>query len=214
MQDLIRAQPDGATVVDLGAGRRCVYYHALRPELELIAVDIDAGELALNAHATRTVVADVSRDLPLHDRSVDLLISRAALEHVPDVRAAVRHMARVLKPGAPTLHFVPARYGLAGIAARLLPFDPLVGLLHKVMPWTIGQVEFDVHYDQAWPQAMERTFREAGFRNVTVEVSWAQPGYFEAVYPLFLLHAAYEAVVRRLDLRRLAAYMVVRAAAP
>ena len=187
-----------------------MFHHALRPELELIVVDIDAHELALNEYATHKVVADVSRELPLRDRSVDLLVSRAVLEHVEDVAAAARHMARVLKPGARTVHLVPARYSLFGIAARLLPFRPLSWLVHTVMPWTNDQVGFDVHYDRGWPAAMDRTFREAGFREVKVDVTWAQPGYFEAVYPLFLGQALYEAVVRRLNVRLLAAYMVVR----
>ncbi len=211
VHELIRGQPDGAMIVDVGGGRRCVYHSALRPAIELVAVDLDAHELALNAHASRTLVADVSRDLPLADGSADLVVSRAVLEHVPDVRAAARQMARVSKPGARTMHFVPGRFSLFGIAARLLPFRPLRAVLHKVMPWTVGQVEFDVHYDQGWPIALEQAFRDAGFRDVSVEVTWAQPGYFEACYPLFLAHALYEVMVRRLKLRRLAAYMVISA---
>jgi SAM-dependent methyltransferase len=207
----IAGLPDGAKIVDLGGGRRCVYHHALRPELDLIAVDVSAEELALNPHATQTVVADVSHDLPLPPASVDLLLSRAVLEHVPDVRAAARHMARALKPGSQTMHLLPGRYSLFGMAARVLPFKPLLMVLHRVMPKTIDQVEFDVFYDQGWPDAIEQAFTEAGFRDVTVEVTWAQPGYFEAIYPLFLLHALYERVLRTLGLRRMAAYMVVSA---
>jgi hypothetical protein len=68
-----------------------------------------------------------------------------------------------------------------------------------------------VHYDHCHPAGLEQAFRAAGFRNVEVAVTWAQPGYFEEIYPAFLIHALYETVVRRLRLRRLAAYMVVRA---
>lgn len=211
VQERIRALPDGATVVDLGGGRRCVYHHALRPEIELVAVDISAEELALNQHADRTVVADVSVDLPLADRSVDLLVSRAVLEHVPDVAAAARQMARVVKPGGETLHLVPCRNSLFALAVRVLPFRPLLRALHTVLPATVDQVEFEVHYDRGWPAAMETVFRDAGFHDVRVEVTWAQPGYFEAFYPVFLLHALYESVARRFGVRRLAAYMVVGA---
>jgi hypothetical protein len=42
-------------------------------------------------------------------------------------------------------------------------------------------------------------------------VTWEQPGYFGAIYPLFLLHAGYEIVTRHLRIRRLAACTVVRA---
>jgi ubiquinone/menaquinone biosynthesis C-methylase UbiE len=210
-QRRIRALPDGSTIVDVGGGRRCVYHHALRPELELVAVDISGEELALNPHAQRTVVADVSHELPLPDGSVDLLLSRAVLEHVPDVAAAAANMARVLKPGGTTLHLLPGRYSLFGMAARALPFKPLLWLLHKVVPATVDQVEFDVYYDKGHPAALEQVFRSVGFQDVEVEVTWAQPGYFEAVYPLFLLHAGYEWIVRHLHARRLAAYMVVLA---
>ncbi len=210
---LIRALPDAATVLDLGGGRRCVYAGSVEPpgRLRLVAIDIAPEELALNQDVSETRVADVTSGLPVPTASVDLVLSRALLEHVADVPASIRHMARVLKPGSVALHIVPCRYSLFGVAARLLPFGPLVRLLHAVMPWARDQVGFPVHYDQCCPQALEREFRAAGFSDVQLWITWAQPGYFEAAYPLFLLHAVYEWIVRQLRLRRLAAYAVVRA---
>jgi SAM-dependent methyltransferase len=210
---LIRGLPDGAIVLDLGGGRRCIYAQAARPpgRVRLVAVDISPAELALNREVAETCTADVAAGLPMPDASADLILSRALLEHVDGVPAAVRHMARVLRPGGVALHLVPGRYSLFGTAARMLPFGPLLTLTHRVMPWTRGQVEFPVRYDSCYPQALEREFRAAGFSRVETWITWAQPGYFEAVYPLFLLHAAYEQLVRRLRLRRVAAYTVVRA---
>jgi SAM-dependent methyltransferase len=210
---LIRALPDGATVLDLGGGRRCVYAGSVQPpgRVKLVAVDISATELALNGDVAETRAADVAAGLPMPGGSVDLILSRALLEHVQGVPEAIRHMARVLKPGGVALHLVPCRYSLFGMAARLLPFGPLVRLVHLVMPWTRGFVEFPVHYDHCYPQALEREFRAAGFPRVELWITWAQPGYFEAAYPVFLLHALYEWAVRHLRLRNLAAYTVVRA---
>jgi SAM-dependent methyltransferase len=211
--EIIQALPDGATVLDLGGGRRCVYAGSVRPpgRVNLVAVDISADELASNSDVSDKRVADVAAGLPLPDGSVDLILSRALLEHVHGVPAAIGHMARVLKPGGVALHLVPCRYSLFGLAARVLPFGPLVRLVHVVMPWTRGNVEFPVVYDHCYPQALEREFSAAGFSRVQTWVTWAQPGYFEAAYPAFLLHAIYEWTVRRLRLRRLAAYVVVRA---
>lgn len=210
---LICALPDGATVLDLGGGRRCLYANSVQPpgRLNLVAVDVSPEELALNRDVSETLVADVAAGLPLPTASVDLILSRALLEHVVGVPASIRHMARVLKPGSVALHLVPCRYSLFGTAARVLPFGPLVRLLHLVMPWTHGHVGFPVHYDHCYPQALEREFRAAGFSQVQLWVTWAQSGYFEIAYPLFLLHAAYEWTVRHLGLQRLAAYTVVRA---
>ena len=210
---LLRGLPDDATVLDLGGGRRFVYYGAVDPQgrLDVVAVDISTDELALNPHATRTLVADVAAGLPVPDASADLILSRALLEHVDGVPAAIGHMARALKPGGVALHMVPCRYSLFGMAARLLPFGLLLRLTHAVIPHTRGHVEFPVVYDHCWPQALEAEFSRAGFREVRCEITWACPGYFEAVLPLFLLHAAWEWTVRYLRIRRLAAYTVIRA---
>jgi SAM-dependent methyltransferase len=193
---LIRALPDGATVLDLGGGRRCVYASAVEPpgRVRLIAVDISSEELALNEDAAEKYTADVAAGLPLPTSSVDLILSRALLEHVADVPASVRHMARVLKPGGVALHFVP-----------------LVRLVHAIMPWTRDQVGFPIYYDSCYPTGLEREFLGSGFSEVETWITWAQPGYFEAIYPLFLLYALYEWITRNLRLRTLAAYTVVRA---
>jgi SAM-dependent methyltransferase len=210
---LLRALPDGATVLDLGGGQRFVYRGSVQPpgRLRVVAVDVSPDELALNQHVTQTQVADVAAELPFPDASADLILSRALLEHVNGVPAAIGHMGRVLKPGGTALHLVPCRYSLFGIASRLLPFGPLLALTHAVMPDTKDQIEFPVVYDNCWPQAMEREFRKAGFRDVAIEITWACPGYFEAVFPLFVLHAAWALSMQRLRARRMAAYMVVRA---
>lgn len=210
---LLRSLPDGAVVLDLGGGRRFVYHGSIQPagRLRLIAVDISPDELALNTEVTETCTADVSAGLPLPDASADLILSRALLEHVNGVPSAITHMARVLKPGGVALHMVPCRYSLFGMAARFLPFGRLLRLTHAVMPDTRGSVEFPVVYDHCWPQALESEFQSAGFREVRCEITWACPGYFESVFPLFVLHAIWEWVLRSLRIRRMAAYTVVRA---
>lgn len=211
--DLISGLDDGKTVLDLGGGRRCIYAHAVVPagRVQLVAVDISAAELDANVDVSEVIVADIAKSIPVPSNSVDLVLSRALLEHVDGVQAAVNEMARVLKPGAVALHFVPCRYSLSGTAARILPFERLLKLTHAFLPGTRGQVEFPVKYDRCWPKALEAAFRSAGFSMVETEVTWAQPGYFEAVYPLFLIQALYEKVVRNLNLRNLASYTMVRA---
>lgn len=211
--DLLRGLPDGALVLDLGGGRRFVYHRAVDPpgRLDVVAVDISPEELALNTHVTRTLTADVAAGLPLPDSSADLILSRALLEHVNGVPAAIENMARVLKPGGVALHIIPCRYSLFGMAAQLLPFGLLLRLTHAVMPETRGHVEFPVVYDHCWPNALEEEFRRAGFREVWCENTWACPGYFEAVFPLFLFHAVWECTARKLRIRRLSAYALIRA---
>lgn len=211
---LIQALPDGAEVLDLGGGRSCIYAKEVEPpgRVRLIAVDISAEELALNTDVAETCVADVAHDLPMPDASADLILSRALLEHVEGVPEAIGQMARVLRPGGTALHLVPCRYSLFGTAARLLPFGPLLRLTFRLAPWFRQYAfGFPVHYDNCFPQALEREFIKAGFSRVELQISWSCDSFFLGIYPLYVLHALYEQVVRRLDAQRLAAYVVVKA---
>jgi 2-polyprenyl-6-hydroxyphenyl methylase/3-demethylubiquinone-9 3-methyltransferase len=211
VNDSVRALPDGATFVDVGAGRRCNYAAARDRNIRLVAVDISPEELAHNTDADETVVADVSKGLPFADGEVDLLVSFTLLEHVDGVDAAIRHIARVVRPCGRTIHMMPGRYALFAVAARLLPFGPLLRLLHFVIPESAGTVEFEVYYDDTEPVAIERLFTEAGFRNVTIEWTAAQASYFKALTPAYLLVALYASLVRTFGASRLAAYVIVSA---
>jgi ubiquinone/menaquinone biosynthesis C-methylase UbiE len=64
---LIRSLPDGAIVLDLGGGRRCVYASAVEPagRVRLVAIDVSPEELAMNEDAVETYVADVAAGLPV-----------------------------------------------------------------------------------------------------------------------------------------------------
>jgi SAM-dependent methyltransferase len=213
VREALQEVPDEGTFVDVGGGRSCVYSAAVPRErgVKLVSVDVSPEALALNSVADETRVADISRGLPFADAEVDLLVSRVVLEHVDGVPAAIAHMHRVLKPGGRTIHFVPGRFALFALAAKLLPFAPLLRLLHFAIPASAGVVEFDVHYDQTDPVALKRLFERAGFRDVRVRWTAAQADYFKVVFPAFVLVAAYQTLVRALGLRRLAAYAIVDA---
>jgi ubiquinone/menaquinone biosynthesis C-methylase UbiE len=209
----LRALPDGGIVADVGGGRSCSFAGSLPPEhaLTIVAVDESADELAANRTVARTMVADVSRDIPFADGEVDLLVSRTLLEHVPDVQGAATAMARVLKPGAQTIHLLPCRYALFAIAARIMPFGLAKRLLHFAIPESKGIVEFEVVYDRGHPRALEQVFTAAGFREVTVECTWDQAGYFHSLFPLFLLVLLYQRLAALCRVRVLASYAIVRA---
>jgi SAM-dependent methyltransferase len=148
--------PPSAVVVDIGGGRQCAYSHAVPQDsaIRLVAVDISPEEVAASQDVTDRRVADVAEGLPFGDAEADLIVSRYCLEHVDGVPRAAQHMLRVLKPGGKAIHFMPCRYSTVGVAARVLPFGPLLKLLHFVDPDTVGKVEFDVHYDHCYPKAM------------------------------------------------------------
>jgi SAM-dependent methyltransferase/uncharacterized protein YbaR (Trm112 family) len=85
LAELLAASPPDATILDLGGGDRC-----------------HDDPRVLNFEYMRYENADFYGDglhLPIADNAVDLILSQAVLEHVPDPQRAVDEMHRVLRPG-------------------------------------------------------------------------------------------------------------------
>ncbi|MFI8460206.1 class I SAM-dependent methyltransferase [Kitasatospora sp. NPDC085464] len=92
----------GATVLELGAGPGAVTRRlraALPAGTALIAADIDGELLAHAAGPDVTLLVADGADLPLPDASVDFVLLRYVLQHVPDPAAVLAEARRVLKPG-------------------------------------------------------------------------------------------------------------------
>jgi len=105
---------DGARVVDVGCGDGRHVAEAARRGARAVGVDYDADELArarARGQGLRIdfVVADAAR-LPFRDAAFDAAICTETLEHLPDDRAAMRELARVLRDDAPLLGAVPSHF--------------------------------------------------------------------------------------------------------
>ena len=203
-------------VVDVGGGRSCLFADR-RPagaEMRIVAVDVSAEELALNRDADETIVADASEGLPFADESVDLIVSRVTLEHLPDVGSFVRDTARVLTPGGWCVHLFAGRKAPYALANRSLPPAVASRLIHLLVPGSEGVLGFRAYYDKCSPGGVERLLRESGFENVGVEVGYEQAFYFDFFLPLYVVAALYDAAVRRLGLRELGSLILVSAQKP
>jgi SAM-dependent methyltransferase len=96
-------------LLDLGCGT--VPLHGLYAPLVAGSTCVD---WAASPHATNhiDIVADLSQPLPLADGAFDTVILSDVLEHVPEPRALLAEIARVLRPGGHLLLNVPFLYGL------------------------------------------------------------------------------------------------------
>lgn len=98
--------PRDLTVLDLGTGTGSLLPFLGKYVDRLIAVDLSPGMLARARERIRTegpesvtlLRADTVR-LPLPDASVDGVVANMILHHLPHPEAALREMARVLRPG-------------------------------------------------------------------------------------------------------------------
>jgi 2-polyprenyl-6-hydroxyphenyl methylase / 3-demethylubiquinone-9 3-methyltransferase len=89
----------GAVLVDMGCGGGLLAPHVARLGYRLAGVDLTRSALLKAAeHGVAAVQGDATA-LPLADGCADVVCAGEILEHVTDLRAAVREACRVLRPG-------------------------------------------------------------------------------------------------------------------
>ena len=123
-------------VIELGAGSGVSFAYYPAAVTELVAVEPEAHlramaqEAAAEAPVPVRVVEGVADDLPAEDASMDAGVVTAVLCSVPDPAAALRELARVIRPGGELRFFehVAARSPrLARRAARARRDDLAAG---------------------------------------------------------------------------------------
>jgi ubiquinone/menaquinone biosynthesis C-methylase UbiE len=209
------AQPD-QVIVDLGAGMHCHFAALLEPDnrSRIIGVDISAEVMASNEDLDEKVVANAEKGLPLPDAEADLVVSMLLLEHLTRVQPVAREIHRVVKPGGYTIHIFPSKNAPFALLNRYLPQSLTRKLLRSLIPGSEGLQGFPAYYDDCSPSEMERLFARSGFTVVRTKWSSYQSDYYGFFLPLYLLSLAYDLIVQRLNIRHLAATVLIVAQKP
>ena len=120
VSDFARSLPVGTRVLDAGAGE-CRYARDFS-HCRYVAVDLAVGDSDWD-YSRLDGVADLAR-LPFRDGSFGAAINIVVLEHVPEPRAVLAELSRVLAPGARLLLAAPPGMGCPPSSPRLLPLYP------------------------------------------------------------------------------------------
>ena len=160
----------GEVVLDPGCGTgwQAAGLRRAAPGATVVGVDLSAGMLdrARAAGAGPLLQADAAR-LPLAAGSVDLVVTRGVLHHLPDVVAALADWRRVLRPGGAVVVVsepTPAveRHG-AVLVRGLLPV-----LRRPLTPvedfWELASMAANLHVFT--PDRLAAQAREAGYTDI------------------------------------------------
>jgi ubiquinone/menaquinone biosynthesis C-methylase UbiE len=198
-------------IVDVGAGRQCLFAPLLEPDKRsrIIGVDISPEAMEANDNLDERLVANAQERVPLQNGEADLVISMSTLEHFTDVRSVAREMHRVLKPGGHTIHVFPSRNAPFSLLNRFLPRSLTRRLLRALIPGSEGIQGFPAYYDHCSASEMEHLLTRSGFIVIRTEWSSYQSDYYAFFIPAYLLSLTYDLVVRALRIRQLAATVVI-----
>ena len=139
----------GARVVDIGAGD--APYRDFFRHVEYVTVD---WEHSVHAGARASDIIASADSLPMADESVDAVVMTEVLEHISVPSAALREVARILRPGGEIVLTVP-------------------------FVWILHEVPYD--YFRYTPSALTMLLEEAGFDQVVVT---ARGDYFSTLAQL------------------------------
>lgn len=200
-------RPENAVVLDVGGGRTWQFgdtYHP-KPGFRLIGVDISGDELALNPHLDQAIESDICRSLGLGGQQVDLILSRATVEHLHDTGAFLRNAHAALRPGGRMIVLFAGKWAGSTILNRLIPEALAVKLLHLLVPNSKGYQGFEAFYDNCGYGAFSRSAEESGFAIAEYYPNYYNSSYYQFFFPLHCLSIVHDLIRQLLSFKSLSA---------
>src|SRR5690349_6611820 len=97
--ELVERYGAGKDVLEVGCGTGLILGRTARFARRAAGIDLSGGMLARAAERGLSVAQASATELPIATASVDVAYSFKVLAHIPDIAAALREMARVVRPG-------------------------------------------------------------------------------------------------------------------
>ncbi|NLY75918.1 MAG: class I SAM-dependent methyltransferase [Firmicutes bacterium] len=200
-------------VADIGGGKKCTFakYRDRSLNTKIITVDISKEEMEYNRDTDQKIVANVVDGLPFENEAIDMLVSRSVLEHLTDVEAFVRNARKALKKGGLFISVFPSKFALFSLINQMFSSKYSKRLSHFFFPEKKGECGFPAFYKKCYYTAIKSCLERNGFEILEIRVSYFQSPYFGFFAPFFLMSLCYEMIIRTLNIKNLAAYLMVTA---
>jgi SAM-dependent methyltransferase len=200
---------EGATVLDVGSGRRpTLPPHYRPPACTYVGLDVSAEEL----HAAEPdaydeiVVASITDRVRELDSRFDLILSWQVLEHVESMEAALDTMHAYLKPGGRMVGLLSGTFAAHSLLGRVVPHRVASRLMERLLSMD-PEGKFPTHYNCCHASALDGLL-----------TSWSEHGviarykggtYFKFWRPLERAYLSYENWAERSGRRNLATHYVI-----
>lgn len=159
----------GDRVLEVGCGRGHLTGRLADRGIDVIG--IDANPRAAEVAGSDRIMTMRAETLEFDNATFDAVVSIHAIEHLPQLDAAVAEMARVLKPGGQALYIYPAEpvMGLYAVPTSII----LYGTPFKAR---------EVHCHKLWPAKLRRIMKPAGLLQTHSEFSLLKMPQFAATF--------------------------------
>lgn len=198
-------------IVDIGSGfiTPAIGKTGLSSGATVIGLDISPSALLKNCEVDLRLVADACKQWPFRDGSVDMVVSRSVMEHLPDTDMFARECRRVLKPGGVCVNLLPGRNAPFSLLNRILPNRISRRLLERTFPWSKDELGFPVFYNHCSFPQIQQLFESNGLVLEFIRFRYYQSNYFAPFFPLYLVSVLYDLLVWKLGITKLCSQILV-----
>jgi len=198
-------------IVDVGGGKYCPFAEHKDPtqNAKIITVDLSEEQVRENHDVDEKLIANIMRPLPFKDHRIDLVVSRAVLEHLEDLEAFLIESTRVLKANGYCIHAFSSKFAPFAIINQLLPRKLSKQLLLYVRPEVKDFAGFPAYYNKCFYSSIKSLFQKHGYEIVEIRLNYFQTSYFSFFVPFFVIMAIYEMLLQYIRARDLCAHILI-----
>ncbi len=181
------------TILDAGCGRTApILKKFLGKCTRLIGVDLEENEGDLGS--IEYIKADISAINEVPSESVNIVISRAVLEHVENPDKVFKEINRIMANGAKFIFLVPNFYDYGSLLSMIIPNKYHSKIVNKVEGRPINDT-FPAYYKVNTYSAVNRLCKKHGFEIISFEYLGQYPSYLMFNRILFLIGTLYDKAI-------------------
>lgn len=115
----------GGRILEAGCGTGLILRGLQALSRQAVGIDLSSRMLSFAQQRGLTVIQSTVETLPFPDNTFDTVVSFKVLAHVPEIRATVKELARVTRPGGHLLLEFYNRHSLRSLIKRLKRPSPI-----------------------------------------------------------------------------------------